>query len=177
MNVPAAGDPAGSATASIDAAEVHALLRELGATVAVAESLTGGLLCAALTAPAGASDTVRGGLVVYATDLKSALAGVSEALLAERGAIDPAVALALAHGARVRLGATFGVGVTGVAGPDRQDGKAVGTVFAAVAGPHGEVVREYRPAGGRAEIRVAAVQACLDLLGAECERSRDGCVR
>jgi nicotinamide-nucleotide amidase len=158
-------------------ADVHARLGELGATVAVAESVTGGLLCAALTATPGASDTVRGGLVVYATDLKSALAGVSEALLAERGPVDPAVALALAHGARTRLGATFGVGVTGVAGPDRQDGKAVGTVFAAVAGPHGEVVHEHLLAGGRAEIRAAAVQVCLDLLRSECDRSPDRFVR
>lgn len=148
-------------------AEVHARLSELGATVGVAESLTGGLLCAALTETAGASATMRGGLVVYATDLKSALAGVREALLAERGAVDPEVALALAHGARGRLGATFGVGVTGVAGPDMQDGQPVGTVFAAVAGPHGEVVREHRLAGERGAIRAAAVQVCLDLLLAE----------
>ena len=152
------------------AAGVNARLSELGATVAVAESLTGGMLCAALTDPPGASATVRGGLVVYASDLKSALAGVSEALLAERGAVDPEVALALAHGARARLGATFGVGVTGVAGPDPQDGKPVGTLFAAVAGPHGDAVREHRLAGDRAEIRAAAVQVCLDLLRSECDR-------
>jgi nicotinamide-nucleotide amidase len=151
-------------------AVVHTRLGAIGATVAVAESLTGGLLCAALTDTAGASATVRGGLVVYATDLKSALAGVSEALLAQRGAVDPDVALALARGARTRLGATFGVGVTGVAGPDSQDGKPVGTVFAAVAGPHGHVVREHRLAGDRAAIRAAAVEVCLDLLLSECDR-------
>jgi nicotinamide-nucleotide amidase len=145
-------------------ADVHARLGAIAATVAVAESLTGGLLCAALTETAGASATVRGGLVVYATDLKSALAGVSEALLAQRGAVDPEVALALARGARTRLGATFGVGVTGVAGPDTQDGKPVGTVFAAVAGPRGEVVREHRLSGERGAIRAEAVQVCLDLL-------------
>ncbi|MFN2517643.1 MAG: CinA family protein [Jatrophihabitantaceae bacterium] len=152
------------------AARVHARLTELGATVAVAESLTGGLLCAALTAPPGASTTVRGGLVVYASDLKTELAGVSESLLDERGAVDAEVALALARGARTRLGATYGVGVTGVAGPDPQDGKPVGTVFAAVAGPHGESVREHQLAGSRAEIRAAAVQVCLDLLSVEYDR-------
>jgi PncC family amidohydrolase len=120
------------------AAHVHASLSELDATVAVAESLTGGLLCAALTETPGASTTMRGGLVVYATDLKRTLAGVSAHLLTERGAVDPDVALALARGARTRLAATFGVGVTGVAGPDPQDGKPVGTVFAAVSGPHTE---------------------------------------
>ncbi|PZS13595.1 MAG: damage-inducible protein [Pseudonocardiales bacterium] len=157
-------------TSSGIAARVHARLSELGATVAVAESLTGGLLCAALTDPPGASTTVRGGLVVYASELKSALAGVSEALLDERGAVDPEVALALARGARTRLGATYGVGVTGVAGPDPQDGKPVGTLFAAVAGPRGEVVREDRLAGSRAEIRAAAVRVCLELLSAEYDR-------
>ncbi len=146
------------------AADVHARLAAAGATVAVAESLTGGLLCASLTETAGASATVRGALVVYATDLKSALAGVSEALLAQRGAVDPEVALALARGARSRLGASFGVGVTGVAGPDVQDGMPVGTVFAAVVGPRGEVVREHRLSGDRAAIRAAAVQVSLDLL-------------
>ncbi|MEP7020251.1 MAG: CinA family protein [Pseudonocardiales bacterium] len=158
-------------------AAVHARLGEIGATVAVAESLTGGELCAALTEPPGASTTVRGGLVVYASDLKSTLAGVSDELLAECGAVDPEVALALARGARSRLGATFGLGVTGVAGPDPQDGKAVGTVFAAVAGPHHEIVREHRLAGGRAAIRAAAVQVCLDLLLAECGAGPGGYVR
>src|SRR5439155_24814715 len=81
-------------------APLHANLRELGATVAVAESLTGGLLTAALTDTPGASATVRGGLVVYATSLKASLAGVPAQLLAERGAVDPDVAVALARGAR-----------------------------------------------------------------------------
>jgi nicotinamide-nucleotide amidase len=159
------------------AAEVHARLAQLGATVAVAESLTGGLLSAALTDTAGASATFRGGLVVYATDLKATLAGVSPGLLAERGAVDADVALELAHGARVRLGATLGLGVTGVAGPDPQDGKPVGTVFAAVAGPHHHATAASLFAGSRAEIRAAAVQACLDLLVAECEQWPDRYVR
>jgi PncC family amidohydrolase len=90
----------------------------VGATVAVAESLTGGLLTAALTEPAGASKAVRGGLVVYATDLKATLAGVPVPLLHAEGAVSPDVAGALAAGARDRLGATYGLGVTGVAGPD-----------------------------------------------------------
>jgi nicotinamide-nucleotide amidase len=148
-----------------------ARLQELGATVAVAESLTGGLLTATLTETAGASATVRGGLVVYATDLKATLAGVDPELLAERGAVDSDVAAALAHGARARLGATYGVGVTGVAGPDEQDGRPVGTVFAAVAGPDGVVTTRAQLAGDRREVRAAAVQVCLDLLQSECDRS------
>jgi nicotinamide-nucleotide amidase len=149
-------------------AGLHAGLRELGATVAVAESLTGGLLTAALTDTPGASATVRGGLVVYATSLKASLAGVSPELLAERGAVDPDVALALARGARSRLGATYGLGVTGVAGPDPQDGQPVGTVFVALAGPDDDVVAERALAGDRAAIRAGAVAAALDLLEREC---------
>lgn len=144
--------------------QVHRRLGRLGATVAVAESLTGGLLTAALTAPAGASATVRGGLVVYATDLKASLAGVDTGLLAERGPVDPEVAEALAVGARQRLAATFGLGVTGVAGPEEQGGRAVGTVFAAVSGPAGVTVVDWSLPGGRDEIRAEAVTRCIDLL-------------
>jgi nicotinamide-nucleotide amidase len=151
-----------------DLAGLHADLRELGATVAVAESLTGGLLTAALTATPGASETVRGGLVVYATDLKAALAGVPADLLAERGPVDPDVVLALARGVRTRLHATYGLGVTGVAGPDPQDGKPVGTVFLAIAGPEDETVAERAFSGDRATIRAAAVAATLDVLKREC---------
>lgn len=115
--------------------QIHANLQRIDATLAVAESLTGGELCAALTSVPGASQVIRGGLVVYATDLKSALAGVDVALLGKVGAVDPAVAAQLAIGARDRLQATFGVGLTGVAGPDEQDGHPVGEVHCAVAGP------------------------------------------
>lgn len=149
-------------------ASLHADLRELGATVAVAESLTGGLLTAALTDTPGASATVRGGLVVYATPLKASLAGVPAQLLAERGAVDPDVAVALARGARSRLGATYGLGVTGVAGPDPQDGKPVGTVFVALAGPDDEVVAQRSLTGDRSAIRAGAVEAALDILKREC---------
>jgi nicotinamide-nucleotide amidase len=154
----------------VDLADLHARLAQRGATVAVAESLTGGLVCAALTQTAGASATVRGGVVVYATALKTALAGVDPVLLAERGAVDPEVAEQLARGARERLGATFGLGVTGVAGPDPQDAMPVGTVFAAVVGPLGARVESAVLAGTRAGIRAAAVQMCLRLLRDECGR-------
>ncbi len=157
----------GRAAPYADVAAIHATLRAAHATVAVAESLTGGLLTAALTETAGASATVRGGLVVYATELKAALAGVSIDLLAERGAVDADVALELARGARVRLDATFGVGVTGVAGPDEQDGKPVGTVFVAVAGPDGETVAQRSLHGDRLEIRRLSVAAALELLDRE----------
>lgn len=151
-----------------DLGALHAFMRARRATVGVAESLTGGLLSAALTEPAGASAVMRGGLVVYATDLKASLAGVDQALLVERGAVDGDVARQLASGARDRLGATYGLGVTGVAGPDPQDGQPVGTVFAAVAGPDRLVGQELRLVGDRDEIRAAAVEACLELLAREC---------
>ena len=152
------------------AAEVHRALLAAGGTVATAESLTGGLLAAALTTTPGASTTMRGGLVVYATDLKATLAGVPAELLAERGAVDPDVAGLLASGVRERLGADYGLSVTGVAGPDEQDGKAVGTVYIGVADASGTVVRSVLLSGDRDQIRDAAVAACLDALAEALRR-------
>jgi nicotinamide-nucleotide amidase len=143
---------------------VHGLLAAAGQTVAVAESLTGGLLAAELTRRPGASDTFRGGLVVYATDLKDSLAGVPGALLASEGAVSEGTAAALAAGARDRLGADWGLGVTGVAGPDEQEGRPVGTVFVAVAGPDGGAVRALQVPGDRDRIRALTVTHALDLL-------------
>ncbi|MDQ2836528.1 MAG: CinA family protein [Actinomycetota bacterium] len=156
-------------SALADALErVHERLRARGQTVAVAESLTGGLLAAALTSTPGASQSFRGGLVVYATDLKASLAGVSAQLLAERGAVDAEVAIELARGARSRLSASWGIGVTGVAGPQPQDGKAVGTVFVAVAGPGktDETVTELGLEGDRNTIRSQTVEHSIALLDA-----------
>jgi nicotinamide-nucleotide amidase len=144
---------------------VRALI-ERGETLAVAESLTGGLLAATLVEIPGVSAVFRGGLVVYATELKHTLAGVPKPLLDERGPVDPDVALALAEGARRRCVSDWGLATTGVAGPDPQDGKPVGTVFVAVAGPSGSTVRELTLSGSRAEIRAATVTAALALLAA-----------
>ena len=148
---------------SLDAA-VHRLLRAHGATVAVAESLTGGLLGAALSQLPGSSETFRGSLVVYATDLKESLAGVPSPLLEAVGAVAPETAAALAAGARERLGATYGVGVTGVAGPTQQEGHPVGTVHLAVSGPAGAQVRSLLLPGDRDRIRALTVTHALDLL-------------
>ncbi|MGI8537060.1 MAG: competence/damage-inducible protein A [Mycobacteriales bacterium] len=139
-------------------------LQAMGATVAVAESLTGGLLGAALTDLPGSSTAFRGGLQVYATDLKASLAGVPAAVLADYGAVSEQTAAALAVGVRERLGATYGLGVTGVAGPDEQEGKAVGTVHVAVAGPDAVVIRSARLPGDRGRVRLLAVTVALDLL-------------
>ncbi|MBV2363117.1 CinA family protein [Streptomonospora nanhaiensis] len=150
------------------AAAAHRALAALGATAATAESLTGGLIGATLTAVPGASATYRGGVVAYATDLKAALLGVPRDLLEAHGAVHPEVAAAMAEGARLNLAATFGLAVTGVAGPEPQDGRAVGTVFAAVAGPGGSGrVCELRLTGDRAAIRYSTTEQALSLLAAE----------
>jgi nicotinamide-nucleotide amidase len=152
-------------------AALHQALQQRHETVAVAESLTGGLLAAALTATPGASLSFRGSLVVYATDLKHSLAGVSASLLRDRGAIDPAVAEALARGARDRLVASWGIGVTGVAGPDPQDGQPVGTVFIAIVGPTSETVVEQNFGGDRNSIRLQTVEKAVNLLAAAVANS------
>jgi nicotinamide-nucleotide amidase len=101
-------------------------LKARGETVAVAESLTGGLLAATIVDVPGASAAFRGGLIVYATDLKATLAGVPLPLLDAHGPVDPSVAAALAAGARERCGADWGISTTGVAGPEPQAGQPVG---------------------------------------------------
>jgi nicotinamide-nucleotide amidase len=148
----------------VTAAEVLRILRSRGETLAVAESLTGGLLAATVVDVPGASKVFRGGLVVYATDLKGRLAGVPTELLEARGPVDPDVALALAAGARRACLADWGLATTGVAGPESQGGTAVGTVYVACDGPSA-VVRRLALDGDRAAVRLGAVTAALDLLG------------
>lgn len=146
---------------------VRLLIEQLfraGETVAVAESLTGGLVMSTLVNPAGASRAVVGGVVVYSTDVKSSVLGVDGGLLAERGAVDAAVAVQMADRVRAQFGATIGLSTTGVAGPDPQDGVAAGTVFVAVASEHGESVEEHHFGGTRDDVRLAAVDAALTIL-------------
>jgi nicotinamide-nucleotide amidase len=146
------------------ARHVHAQLLARGETLAVAESLTGGALGAAITSVPGVSATLRGGVVAYATDVKAALLGVDSGLLAERGAVDPTVAEAMAAGVRERLASTYGLATTGVAGPDPQDGHPPGEVYVAVSGPTGSRVRRLDLRGDRAAIRARAVEDALRLL-------------
>ena len=145
------------------AADVLAALRSRGWTVAAAESLTGGLVCAALVDVPGASVSLRGGVVSYATDLKATLLDVEPALLAARGAVDAEVARQMADGVRARLGADVGLATTGVAGPDPQDGQPPGTVHIAVATPTGAAVRSLHLTGDRAALRAGTVDAVLRL--------------
>jgi len=153
------------------AADVARRLAERGETLATAESLTGGLVAATLVTIAGVSSVFRGGVVVYATDLKARLAGVPEDLLAERGPVDPDVAVALARGVRERCVADWGLATTGVAGPEPQDGKPVGLVYVAVAGPFGAQVRELKLDGNRAVIRTESVTGVLRLLSASLDEA------
>ncbi|HEX7269517.1 MAG TPA: nicotinamide-nucleotide amidohydrolase family protein [Streptosporangiaceae bacterium] len=146
------------------AAQIVGLLTRRRQTVAVAESLTGGLLGAAITTVPGASAVFRGGVIAYATDVKAALLGVSAALLAERGAVDPDVAGAMAAGVRERLGAAIGAATTGVAGPDAADGKPPGTVHIAVSTAGGTVVQTLALSGGRDVIRRDTVERSLRLM-------------
>ena len=144
--------------------ELITRLTARGLTVAVAESLTGGLLCAELTEVPGASAVVRGGVVAYSTDLKASLLGVPEELLESVGAVDADVALEMARGVAVRLGSDIGISTTGVAGPDIQDGKPLGTVFIACVWGGKHRVQELSLAGTRNEIRALTVQSALSLL-------------
>ncbi len=139
-------------------------LRERGWRIGTAESLTGGLVCAALTDVPGASAVVRGGVVAYATEVKATVLGVDRHLLADRGAVDADVAAALADGACRLLECEVGVGTTGVAGPEPADGQPVGTVFVAVRTPHGIVVESLALTGDRRTIRAASVDSALSLV-------------
>ncbi|PRZ43611.1 nicotinamide-nucleotide amidase [Antricoccus suffuscus] len=134
-------------------------------TIGTVESLTGGLLCAALTSIPGASGVVRGGLVVYATELKATLAGVPAGQLAQDGPVSESTARSLAGGAIRRTGAAVGIATTGVAGPDKQDGHEVGTVWLGLQLPGQPAeAREYRFKGDRDQIRHQTVLTALEWL-------------
>jgi len=151
------------------AEEIVAELTARKMSVAVAESLTGGLLVAALVAVPGASVVVRGGVVAYATDLKRSLLGVSAELLAAEGAVHPEVARQMAMGVRRMLSidttpADIGIATTGVAGPGPQDGHPAGEAYVAIAiGDRVEVLHLQLP-GSRADIRIGIVSESLSEL-------------
>lgn len=157
---------------AIDASAIIAALIARGASVSTAESLTGGLVCAALTSVPGSSAVVRGGIVSYAVSVKADVLGVDRDLLERQGAVDPAVAVQMAVGARRVLDSDFAVATTGSAGPDPDPGGPMtgpippGRGFVAVAGPGVEVVSGFACDGeDRAGVRRHAVEAALALLG------------
>jgi nicotinamide-nucleotide amidase len=145
-------------------AEIIAHALSLGVTLGCAESLTGGLVASALVDVPGASAVFKGSIVAYDLIVKHELLGVSAALLAEKGAVNAEVAIAMAEGAQRALGVDFAVATTGVAGPDPDpvSGAEAGVVFVALAGGElGTMVRELQVEGDRAEIRKAALRAAL----------------
>lgn len=142
-------------------------------TLAVAESLTGGLVCSRIVEVPGASRVLRGGVVAYANAVKARVCGVDPALLADQGPVDPEVVQTMAMRTAQMMGADVGIGTTGVAGPDPQGGKPVGTVFIAVVtpGPGLDLVRGFNFAGDREQIRERTVAETFRML---CEVVRGG---
>jgi nicotinamide-nucleotide amidase len=153
---------------------VGRLLRSAGATVALAESCTGGWIAQRLTAVPGSSAYFLGGAVAYDDRVKVELLGVDREEIARHGAVSEAVARALAGGARRRFDADYGLGVTGVAGPGGgSDEKPVGTVHFALAGPDGAIEhRKTRLPGDRERVRYGASQVGLDMLRRRLQRDK-----
>jgi nicotinamide-nucleotide amidase len=150
-----------------DSLEAHlvAKLRAVGATIAFAESVTGGLVAARMTGVAGASDVVRGGMVTYREESKIGWLGIPAVLLAAHGPVSAEVTVAMAHAARRAAEATWAVATTGWAGPGGgTPADPVGTVYVAVASAGGETVERRWIRGGRAQVREIAVTFALDLL-------------
>jgi nicotinamide-nucleotide amidase len=146
-------------------AELIAQLAAQGNRVAVAESLTGGLLLSELISIAGASNVVQGGIVCYSTESKIEVLGVAADTIAQYGVISEATAIAMAQQVAKKFKAEIGIATTGVAGPKRQEDKPTGTVFIAVAGAAGAVAIALALTGDRSQIRAQSVMAALELLG------------
>jgi nicotinamide-nucleotide amidase len=141
-----------------DAERLLDALGRRGWSIAVAESLTGGLVVESLVAVPGASAQVRGGIVAYATPVKTSLLGVDADLLDAHGAVHPEVARQMADGVRLALAvagvpADVGLSTTGIAGPDSPDGQPVGTVFIGLCTPRGARVESLQLQGDRDGIR------------------------
>lgn len=152
--------------------DARALVADLAVrrqTVATAESLTAGLLAATLAGLPGASVVLRGGLVTYVEATKVALAGVPQEVLDAVGPVAVPTARALAVGAQQRCAATWGVGLTGVAGPEPHGGHRVGTVYLGLAGPADTEVVELALGGSRWDIRIAAVREAVARLRSAVE--------
>ncbi len=166
------------------ATDVISLLRQRRETLATAESLTGGLLAAALTDVAGSSAVIRGGIIAYASEVKLDVLTVDADLLSRHGAVSAEVAVEMATRAADMFASSWAVSTTGVAGPGRQDGQPVGAAYVAVAGPIREMsaVSRGQPAsaldgagvgvegmklaltGSRTQIRVSTVVHALEIL-------------
>ncbi len=147
----------------VEQSVVGALLAA-GKTVATAESLTAGMVAAAIATVPGASGTLAGGVISYNNEVKTALLGVDDAVLRREGAVCATVAEQMAAGAAARLHTDYALSTTGVAGPEPHQGKAVGTVFIGVHTPQGTWAEEFSLSGNREQIRQATVAAALTML-------------
>jgi PncC family amidohydrolase len=147
-----------------DAAEALGLLGSVGASLATAESLTGGRLAAVVTAVPGASASYVGGFVTYSGALKESLLGVPPDLVERYGVVSAECARAMAAGCREATGATYALATTGVAGPELQEGKPVGTVFVGIAGPDGLSAVAMELVGDRHQIQDRACREALSTL-------------
>ncbi|MDT4996437.1 MAG: nicotinamide-nucleotide amidase [Pseudonocardiales bacterium] len=163
---PDATRPQGNESAEQIAADCLRVLQQREQTVATAESLTAGLISATFAGVPGASAALRGGVTAYATEAKADVLGVTRRVLDEHGAVSAQCAEAMARAVSDLFGSTWGVSATGVAGPDRQEGKPVGTIFVGVAGPAGSGTAGHHLFGGRQQIRAGAVESALRLLRA-----------
>ena len=143
--------------------------RARGWTIATAESLTGGLVAAALTSVGGASDVFRGGVVAYALDAKEGVLGVPQEVLAAWGPVSEQVAAAMAEGARRLFGADVGVATTGAAGPEPHGGRAPGTFCVGVASPSGTVGLTEVVSGDRQGVRAKAADRAILALCEVCD--------
>jgi nicotinamide-nucleotide amidase len=149
----------------VDAATVLELMVSRGATLATAESLTGGRLASRVTTIAGASRVYLGGVVSYASAVKQDLLDVPDAVVARHGVVSAECARAMAQGVRALLGADWAISTTGVAGPEEQEGKPPGTVFVGVAGPAGVSSLALELAGDRTEVQERTCDEAIGALG------------
>lgn len=147
-----------------EASSLVAELTRRAETVATAESLTGGRLAVLLTDVPGASAVFAGGLVAYASEIKMALLDVPRSTVARVGVVSAETAEQMAVGARHRFATTYALSTTGVAGPEPQEGKPVGTVFVGFAGPNGAEAVAVECSGGRLAIQQQTCTAALNLL-------------
>ncbi len=159
----------------VDAASVQVQLLGGGATVATAESLTGGLLGGCFTSVPGSSEVYLGGVVTYSTHLKVSLLGVPVEVVDGPGVVSAECAEAMATGVRRLTGSTYALSTTGVAGPDSQEGKPAGTVYVGLAGPTGVRSVALELAGSREAIREQTVTAALSALSEQLSTDRGKC--
>jgi len=146
------------------AAKVIDLLRERRQTISCAESITGGALTAALVSVSGASDVLLGSIVAYSKEIKISQLGLSAELINDKGLVSKEVAIAMAKGARQRLGSSWAISSTGSAGPTALDGSSPGEIWIAILGPDRQECVKFSINGARQEVISGAVESAITLL-------------